>query len=342
MKTEEEKIIKAYLFKVWKKYKSPKFFLAGAVIGKVADIYALASQYGIDAQIVKNFCRRFEVDSPINDINKVVVIRSIYRQLHNWYCYGGKFDDDFPQDIYAILSKAKDEKVRLGDMGELEIEDKPQYEFTTAVFVPPVKNKVEIKKSNNEVIRDIELERDIERHLVSKSESAKAYERCIRMLYDGKYLALTFRTKNNKEAMLETVNDEVNYLFADETRSAATPEEFYSVWKFLKFKQIDLDEILEGVKAQKVDEFEEIGRKSRGLETFFEFLINFKKARAEELIDFEVKAQIWGIDLKKMLSEEILSLCDYDTATDEVYEKSSGELLTNIRFSDINLELVTA
>lgn len=319
MTAADETTIKAWLYNQWKNTHSPKFFIAGAIIGKVADVFALTSKYGIDAQIVENFLTRFEIEPPFHIRDALVVIRSIFRWTQDKA-------DKISQEILDLLSKLKTEKISMEEFGEVDVTEKPQYIFSDDVFVKPARLET----------RELYDDDPFLKNLVSKSESAKAYEKSIRKLYDGKALALAgnFRMPEHKSALLETVNYEILAFFVDKIDSASTSEEFYSVWKFLKIKQFELDEIIEGVKTQKVEIADDFWRGQWGLEPFLDFLINFKKFRDKELSEFELKAQIWDVDLEQMLSDETLERCAYDPDNDVVYDRATGEFLPQFSYQE--------
>lgn len=314
-----ETTIKEWLYNQWKNTRSPKFFIAGAIIGKVPDVYSLTAKYGIDEQKVKNFMTRYEIESQIGIRDALVVIRSIFRWTQDKA-------DKISQEILDLLSKLNAEKIPMGQFGEVDVTEKPQYIFSDDVFDGPARIEKQGLYDDNPFFKK----------LVSKTETANAYEKCIRKLYDGKALALSgmFNRTKNKAALLETVNYEILAFFADKIENASTAEEFYSVWKFLKIKQCELDEIIEGVKKQKVEIANEYWREHWGLEPFLDFLINFKKARDEELSEFELKAEIWGVNLPQMLSEEIEERWVYDSYLDVVYDRATGERVPYVNYEE--------
>lgn len=329
MTAADETTIKAWLYNQWKNTRSPKFFVAGAIIGKVPDVYSLTAKYGIDEQKVKNFMTRFEIEPPFHIRDALVVIRSIFRWTQDKA-------NKISQEILDLLSKLNAEKISMGQFGEVDVIEKPQYIFSDDVFDEPARIEKQGLYDDNPFLKK----------LVSKTETAKAYEKSIRKLYDGKALALsgTFNRTENKAALLETVNYEILAFFADKIESASTAEELYSVWKFLKYKQMELDEIIEGVKMQKVEIADEYWRGQWGLESFLDFLKNFKKAREKELTEFEVKAQMWDVDLEQMLSDEILERCDHDSDNGFVYDRATGERLPQFLYQEMtgNFNFATA
>lgn len=329
MTAADEHTLKKWLFTQWKETHSPKFFLAGAVIGKVKDMYSLAIQYGIDDKAIKNFWRKFECFPPITNINKLVMLRSLYRWAK---------DKDVPPDVAGILRAVGQEtsSPQSSYSLNLDVVDAPQFEFTDEEFNPyPDEDDEEawlkrLQAASDKLNKGLKnWERDLYINLVSRSESARKYESFLRTMYRHKSIGLSgfyfarqkaiaesiglseiyYSNKHYSDEILAEVKEDTENFFAEKIKYATTKDEIYSVWLRMSCRKLDVEEILECVKEQMMIEGNnaegESWRKSWGLETFFTFVKNWQSYRDKEIEEIELKAQLYDVDLRQMLEDDI-------------------------------------
>lgn len=112
-------LLKKWLYVKWQQTRHAHFFLAGAVIGRVKDIFTLAKNYGIDEYYTEKFLNHFNISAEcITPRDSIVVRRAIYR----WSIL-----NDVPPNIAEILAKAYEEKIAYF-FGEIEV-DEGDYKF---------------------------------------------------------------------------------------------------------------------------------------------------------------------------------------------------------------------
>lgn len=289
---------------MWKKHKHVHFFLAGAVIGKVENIYTLADQHGVEKTSVDKFLKRYEIMGlPLTERDKMMVARSIYRWAR---------EKKIPQNIFEVLKRIYEEKLST-PFGELEYSENPQYKFFDDVVNEQEKNEANeadkyswLDKNNIEKIERMKpFERDMFVNVVSRSASARQYERALRTMYEQKMLVLTAELPATD---MDYINKDVEHFYEEKIENAKTADEIYQLWLNMKLRNFDLEEILESVNWQMEHTNDEIGEYWRSmwkLETFYEFVVKWKEWREVELRKIESLAQVLDVNLKQMLLEKV-------------------------------------
>lgn len=304
MTKAEEKAIKLWLFNQWKSTNNPKFFLAGAVIGKVDNIFELAEKNDIDCANTGKFLDGVGICSalPIGDYERDWMIHI----LCDW-----ANDKSFSAESYIIPSniRALLNRVRLPSFRDLVVfcgrmSDADRfYDKRLNIFTKFQQECINFEKRLEICVKE---QRNInEKYLVAKSTNARKFEDVLRALFvmidDFPPLNPKFAKDNEK-----FVKYQLEHFFADKIKNSTTAQDIFSLWILMLSKLKDVNEILDSLIEQLADASDDWLRFNRDRwERFFDFVSNWKKFRKAEISKLETKAKVFDVNLKKMFDDAL-------------------------------------
>lgn len=301
MSNEDEFALKEWLFEMWKKTRRHEFFLAGCVVGKVPDAYGLAKRYGIKREIAWKFFDRLGIPGVIlRDRDRFTIFNCLELWARN---------NDVPPKIAAILHYAKDEKILVFVSSYYTLEITGNKDVT--LFEEDMPKEDEFERWRKKLLKALEEERrqtfgyqrELFIGLVSRTQTARAYEKMLRSCYEHKTM---IQMGEISLESLPSLNYRICHFYAEDIEKANTPDEMFALWKTMRARLLDIEEILAEVgkridtESSKATYF----RRQWKLEHFLDFVKLWEISRKNEFEQLEGKANSAGVDFEKMFQIE--------------------------------------
>lgn len=294
MTKSDEMTLKKWLFVQWQKKHNPKFFLAGAVIGKVADIYALAADHKISADVVQNFLHKLELVTDIDYDAKLEIVTAINCNV-NWLIHilNNWADDpanNVPLDIRNLLNRNHDR----GNSFSTFV-DGQAFRFSDDYLRIPTDEEKDLLWAKNLAKALNRLKAERQKDLVSKTASARKVEDMLRLLHSN--LFIMPRNSSLADEIENYVKNESENFFAEKIKRAKTHMEIISLWLEMTELMSSLDEIMSYLDIKLNDNYSPFD------DAFLQFVEKWREWREKELVPIELKAQFRDLNLQEIIAE---------------------------------------